>query len=307
MSARYKKPKILKTGYAVRATSAVLGVVILLTAAACTGRDTGFSVPPETSTPLPPSLSPIPSATHLPTILPTFTQMPLPEPSPTLPAPDFQMCSPLEGVELVDLEATISNPFHPPRTGSDEPHHGVDLAHLGADRVALAGLPVLATLNGRVAGVIHDRFPYGNALIVETPLDELSPELRLHVPEIAPLPDYVAPLTCPPAEIDMGGDQEKRSLYLLYAHLQQPPSLQTGDQVTCGAPLGTIGDSGNALNPHLHLEMRTGPAGARIPSLSHYDPGATSAEMAAYCTWRISGYFQMFDPMILFLALWESP
>jgi len=73
-----------------------------------------------------------------------------------------------------------------------------------------------------------------------------------------------------------------------------------GDAVACGQPLGTIGQSGNALNPHLHIEVRVGPAGARPGSLAHYTDSATLDEMAAYCAWRVSGLFAMTNPMLLF-------
>jgi len=66
-----------------------------------------------------------------------------------------------------------------------------------------------------------------------------------------------------------------------------------------------VGDSGNALNPHLHLEMRIGPAGITFAGMSHYDNSATSEEMAAYCTWRVSGKFQLVDPL-KFIELGQS-
>jgi murein DD-endopeptidase MepM/ murein hydrolase activator NlpD len=292
-----------RVNYIVRAW--VSGVVLVLSLAACEVRNTGQPVVQEDS--FPTQIPPSPTSTFIPhpTAVPSVTWTPSPSPAPTSPAPAFNLCSPLEGVELAGLADTISSPFHPPRPGSDEPHHGVDFAHFGSNRIALAGLPVLAALDGRVAGVIHDRFPYGNTLIVETSLEELPHELQSLLPEIDPVSGFTGPLTCPPPEEDPDWDPQNRSLYLLYAHLQDLPSLQPGDEVSCGVPLGRIGDSGNALNPHLHLEMRTGPRGAHIPSLSHYHPAATAAEMSAYCTWRISGYFQKFDPMILF-SFWED-
>ena len=59
--------------------------------------------------------------------------------------------------------------------------------------------------------------------------------------------------------------------------------------------------SGNALNPHLHLEARVGPAGTRLDSMAHYDSSASPAEMAAYCLWRVSGAFQRINPLQLLL------
>jgi murein DD-endopeptidase MepM/ murein hydrolase activator NlpD len=85
---------------------------------------------------------------------------------------------------------------------------------------------------------------------------------------------------------------------VLYSHLKETPVLETGQSVECGDVIGAIGDSGNALNPHLHLEIRLGPAGALIPSMAHYDSSATLAEMSLYCTWRVSGLFQPLDPLL---------
>jgi hypothetical protein len=45
--------------------------------------------------------------------------------------------------------------------------------------------------------------------------------------------------------------------------------------------------------------MRLGPAGVRFSSLAHYDASATIEEMFNYCTWRVSGLFQLVDPMLL--------
>ena len=201
---------------------------------------------------------------------------------------------------LSDLPGMVVNPFAPPsRPGSDDPHHGIDLAQVGAGNIALAGLPVQAVLAGQVAAVIVDRFPYGNAVIIETPLERLPGRWWevLALPTPAPTLAFIPALTCPTPEHPLAWNEDARSLYLLYAHMQSPPSPQPDETVACGQALGAIGDSGNALNPHLHLEVRIGPSGVRIPSLAHYDPSATVDEMAYYCAWRVSGLFQLVDPM----------
>lgn len=84
--------------------------------------------------------------------------------------------------------------------------------------------------------------------------------------------------------------------------MQNKPDVQVGDQVQCAQTIGMIGDSGNALNPHLHLEVRVGPEGARFPALAHYETRVKPEEMEAYCTWRVSGIFQPVDPTRLFTA-----
>jgi murein DD-endopeptidase MepM/ murein hydrolase activator NlpD len=207
----------------------------------------------------------------------------------------------MAGIPFPELTNLVANPYHPPSLGSDEPHQGVDLAVLGQGKVALAGSPVQAVLAGSVAAVIRDRFPYGNAIVVETDLEngELLPK-GLGQPVLAPTPVARAPLTCPPFSPQTDRHPKRVSLYVLYAHLEYPPILKTGDFVACGQLLGVTGSSGNALNPHLHLEVRLGLAGARFSSLAHYDPSATLEEMSAYCEWRISGWFQPVDPLMLF-------
>lgn len=220
-------------------------------------------------------------------------------PSPTATPAVLSVCSPLAEYNLSVLSAAVVNPYDPPALGKDEPHHGIDLAYLDPQsRIALSGWPVQAVLQGTVVGVIDNRFPYGNALIVETALEAGLPPWE--IPALAPTPAAKSPLTCPDYPIPAAWQNGPTSLYLMYAHLQNPPVRQVGDAVTCGSSLGEIGMSGNALNPHLHLEMRVGPAGVRFPSLAHYDASASQEEMGAYCLWRISGWFQPLDPMMLF-------
>jgi murein DD-endopeptidase MepM/ murein hydrolase activator NlpD len=210
------------------------------------------------------------------------------------------VCSPLAEYDFAALREAVGNPYAPPALGRDEPHHGVDFAHLDPQtRIALSGWPVQAVLSGTVAGVISERFPYGNTLIIEVPLAGVLPPLEL--PQMAPTPQVKSPLTCPDLAIPDGWPSAQPSLYLLYAHLESPSPLRVGQAVACGDPLGQTGMSGNALNPHLHLEVRIGPASAQFPSMAHYDASASSEEMSNYCLWRISGWFQPVDPMQLFI------
>ncbi len=89
---------------------------------------------------------------------------------------------------------------------------------------------------------------------------------------------------------------------ILSADLQDPPEVQLGQAVTCGQPINHVGNTGNSINEHLHLEVRVGPSGVRFDSMAHYDASASPQEQAAYCTWRISGLFQMMDPQRLFAS-----
>jgi len=144
--------------------------------------------------------------------------------------------------------------------------------------------------------VTADRFPYGNAVLIESPLFySASYTLSPFLP-ITPSP---SPLTCP-GTTTFSWSEGNQSVYILYAHMRSTDGLQIGDEVGCGQPLGEIGDTGNALNPHIHLEMRIGPADAAFESMAHYTGSASPAEMDAYCAWRVSGAFQVQDPGVLF-------
>ena len=217
--------------------------------------------------------------------------------------PGPEICSPLAGVEIPDLGALIVNRFAPPRPGSDDPHQGVDIAEIDpVNQIALSGKVVQAVMNGTVAGVVEGRFPYGNAILVETPLERLSPEWNaiLQIPTPAPSREGHPSLTCPEGQPPLNMDESRRSLYLIYAHLKEPPTFEVGDTIKCGQELNAIGNSGNSLNPHLHLELRVGPAGTNFESMAHYTGSASPQEMYNYCLWRVSETFQLLDPMRLF-------
>ncbi len=264
------------------------------------------SLPTSSPTLLPTQPLITPSATIEPATAtanpPTPTITPLP-PTATLTAtPRVEVCSPLQGITLDELPQIVTNVFDPPRPGEDDGHQGVDLAfYRFGDRVGMLGLPVLSVLPGKVAAAVKDRPPYGNMVIIETPLESVPPawDADLQLPAIVPT---VTPpnLTCPVQPDFANLDVNRRSLYLLYAHMDQPSPLKPGQAVVCGNPLGEVGTTGNSVNPHLHLEVRIGPSGARFDGMAHYIGNATTQEMLNYCAWRVSGLFQMTDPMKLF-------
>lgn len=243
-----------------------------------------------------PSSTALPSRPHITATITNLASTASPEPT-NAPTEAPEVCTPLEDIPLSQLLDTIVNPYSPPPPGSDDPHQGVDFADLyGTERIAIPGRQVNAVLSGKVVLVITDRFPYGNAVMVETGIPDIPIDFLSALPTPAPTPERKAALSCPEDIPNPTMDETQRSLYLLYAHLQDPPTLKTGDLVSCGGKIGSIGSSGNALNPHLHLEARLGLSGQGFPSMAHYDSRATPEEMHAYCLWRISGIFQLVDP-----------
>ncbi len=216
-----------------------------------------------------PSIIPDPTPTTIPTSL---TAVPN-----SAKIERFHICSPLAEQSLSDLSKIISDPYHPPPPGREERHHGVDFAYYNRNgRASILGETVQAVLQGRVAASIVDRFPYGNMVIVETPVSSLNGEI-------------IAKLKLP----------EDQSLYILYAHLDTAPLVKLNENVTACQPLGAAGKSGNAGGGHLHIETRTGPPGVRFESMAYYKLDASEEERAAYVRWRIGGEFVHFDPMSL--------
>lgn len=246
--------------------------------------------------------APTRTATPLPTAAPTVQ----PTSSPTT-VPTVRVCAPLEGYTYEMLETAVSNPYHPPKAGSDDPHQGVDLVVKQGD-LSMAGHNVQAALSGTVVMSLNNRFPYGNAVIIATSLDNLPDGFTASLPEAPQSTAVPDPrLTCPSFNIPAEWNSAPSTLYILYAHMQSSPTFQAGDTVTCGQTLGTVGNSGNAINPHLHFEVRLGPANATFDSMAHYDASASADEMANYCTWRISGWFQHLDPLLLLAQVSTMP
>jgi len=247
---------------------------------------------------------------------PTTTQIPIPSPSPLPPTATIgptptpkiinEICSPLQGETLRSISEIISQPFKMPPPGSDDRtkgHMGVDFSYYRRnDRIGIQGLPVFSSLEGKVISVLRNKEVYGNAVIIETPLDQIPPNWISLLQFPAPAPTVEPPkiiLTCPKIAQDpnLDLDLSKRSLYLLYAHLDQPPTLEIGDQVRCGQQVGAVGNTGYSTNPHLHFEARIGPAGAVFSDMDHYIASALEIARYNYCIWRVSNLFQLIDPM----------
>lgn len=196
----------------------------------------------------------------------------------TPPPPD--LCSPLALHPLEELEQIVGDPYNPPRPGREERHHGVDFAYYHyQERDSMQGEPVQSVFPGVVASVLDDLFPYGNMVMIETLLDALPVGLSNRLAPLEPGPD--------------------ESLYVLYAHMKEAPQVNLGDSVEACQALGEVGLSGNTDIPHLHVEMRLGPAGSVFESMRYYDTRATIEELETYELWRTSGVYRHFDPMLL--------
>lgn len=276
-------------------------LLVFMTLAACSPQPVNPPPAPTETAVQTATAKPLPSSTPSPQPQPTV------EPEPSAPPPDpvlEAVCSPLELFTLTDLPGIISNPYQAPLPGLDDGHHGVDFAfysypQLGLDH--MKGHPIHAALSGRVIAVNDDLTPYGHTAIIETPLKEIPANWQAawQLPQPAPLDMSLSPLSCPEFNPPAEWHEGPLSLYLLYAHMDQPPEVTPGQEIVCGDRIGTVGTSGASVNDHLHFEARVGPSGASFENLGHYNTVTTEEDRRNYCVWRISGWFQLTDPMLM--------
>lgn len=224
-------------------------------------------------------------------------------PTPTRAPEISDICSPLQDISLEQLSEIVSNPFVMPLAGNDGGHHGVDFGFYRFGSYSqMEGVPVQSLLSGVVAGIVNDRNPYGNAVIIETKTTELPPAWQkvlqsVSRPQLIPLDGK---LNCPDLSKDiLSPPPDSTSLYILYAHMEAQTTVEIGDKVLCGQTLGKVGTSGASINAHLHIETRLGYSGTQFSGMAHYINDASDLEIAQYCTWRISGLFQLIDPLNL--------
>lgn len=241
---------------------------------------------------------------------PSYTQTPTPTslpPTPTItPSPTrVTASSPLQGITIPQLTEIVTNPLITPAPGLDDGHHGIDFSYYRrGESIGITGLPVQAVLGGRVSAALTDTWPYGNVIIIESTLAEIPPQwvslLNLGLPITAIQPDNR--LTCPAFDASPYTQSTQKSLYILYAHLLNPPQSSPGNWISSGEILGAVGNTGFSGNPHLHLEFRVGPSDVQFDQMAHYINTATQKEMVNYCLWRVSGVFQIIDPLLLLNA-----
>ena len=284
-------------------------MLVLLTAFSALLISGCSGIPDTTGTPTPAAQIPTASVTPTATPVPTNTLQPSPTTTPTF-EPINRVCSPLKGIELRDLHSITSQSFAPPASYKDDGHPAVDLAFFTFKGLpTVLGHPVQSILSGTVIMVLNDRFPYGNAILIETPIELLSAELLSAISLPTPIPqdniDLVQPCASDPLFKEMPPilmSESNRSIYILYGHLLEKPEIEIGARVTCGDEIGKVGNSGNSAAEHLHLETRYGPSDAQFGVVSMYAPESTTEERYRYCIWTSSGKFQPFDPA----SLWQQ-
>jgi len=232
------------------------------------------TISPTATETLAPSISPTikPSATFTPTIThtasPTATIYPY-----SLTAYSGKMSTPLIGIGFGELHTIISQPYDVPDVHNDTGHHGVDLGSYDYHGKLIYNWPILAVFAGKVAGVVMNRYPIGNCIIVESSYSQLPDEI-----------------------ISETGIKAEQSLYTMYCHMLNGATQNIGDAVTTAQQIGLVGKS-QTVEAHLHLEMVIGPPDQIIPSMAYYNGDATEDEKKAYLWWRTSGTFFSFNPM----------
>jgi murein DD-endopeptidase MepM/ murein hydrolase activator NlpD len=176
---------------------------------------------PVTNTPRP-TRTPIPSETptSTPSPYPTLrlSNFPTPPPAPVA-EPHFYFGRPIG--EGGNVFIASSYRYGSTQNHRYETHHGVEFANV-------TGAPIVAVAPGTV-------YYAGN---------DLSQKF-------GPDPNFYGNLVV----LQLAQTWEGHTVFALYGHMDRIV-VQTGQPVNAGEALGTVGSSGVALGPHLHLEVR---------------------------------------------------
>jgi murein DD-endopeptidase MepM/ murein hydrolase activator NlpD len=155
-------------------------------------------------------------------------------PVPVLGEPGGPIAASLTGNSLLDsgtAPGLTKGPFFPvvtdnPDFGEADAKFGAGRSghiHQGQDVIAKPGTPLVAVRDGIVidggGGKSFYAYGGGNSLVIYSPIDDRS---------------YV------------------------YLHLLHPATVQAGETVQAGQPVGQVGCSGSCDGPHLHFEIRLG-------------------------------------------------
>ena len=217
---------------------------------------------------------------------------------------EFEISCPLKGIRFEELSEIESNPFDFAGNGKDEGHHGTDFSFYRYKSFEkIENLPIQSIFSGTIRSLINNRPPYGNMMIVETPLRDFPEDMQqfFYKDYSAQTLPFHTNLNCPGYQIQKFELKlEYLSVYVLYAHLYEFPEKTIGQPIASGEIIGEVGNSGLSGNPHLHVEMRVGMSDYNFEMMAHYDNAATMEEIYNYCLWRVSGYFFQYNPMDFF-------
>ena len=144
------------------------------------------SVPTDTLTP---------TWTNTPTITLTFTPSATLYPY-SLTTYNAMMSTPLQGIGFGELHTIISQAYNVPDPYKDTGHHGVDLGSYEYHGKLIYDWPILSMFSGKVAGIVVNRPPIGNCIIIESTQEQLPMEI-----------------------ITLTGIKTNQSLYHMYCHM----------------------------------------------------------------------------------------
>lgn len=141
-------------------------------------------------------------------------------------------CAAAYWLDPVPLDVPVQGmPRSQVRSSFGAPRDGGRRRHRGADLFARRGTPVVAAASGIV--VFKGTLPLGGRVVYTF---------------------------------------GRRGVLCYYAHLDRwADELSVGDLVAAGAPLGAVGDTGNARGTHPHLHFETHPAAYALAAVDPVD------------------------------------
>jgi len=187
-----------------------------------TDRPTDTQVPTET---IAPTDTLVPTATYTATFTPTITATHTPTITPTLERADhYRLRRPVNRIDDEVDYVDRTYPYGGTQSGQREVHIGVEFFNPRHTAVVAASggtVRYAGEDNTQAYGPVTDY--YGNLVIIEH--DMTSPTGLM--------------------------------VSTVYGHLQEI-IVETGQRVEAGERIGTVGDTGIAIGPHLHFEVRLG-------------------------------------------------
>jgi hypothetical protein len=145
-------------------------------------------------------------------------------------------------LDIFDIERNEDGSFSTSRVPSP-------MVIMGSDDVSdyyIYGREVMAMADGTVIEV-SDRYPDEFAANPREPADQRNARLKQHLIDKGETPGKI---TSNFVLIDHGNGE-----YARYCHLRQEIPVKVGDVVEQGDVIGYVGNSGQSMEPHLHLEL----------------------------------------------------